>query len=184
MTKKSFVIMGASDVTKISRFTKIKNYEKWINDLAKICANEFDELFFIPDHGVYVDFAKAFLELKGVDSVIAVIPHGETWLQERANGMNVTRIHEMHVGVGWNFLNTHFVGLAPFALYLGYSSGSILELSSSKYLRVFEDTPTRFFVDRRSISIPLPAELVEDIITISYFNSNIGLTKLLEEYVK
>jgi hypothetical protein len=176
--------MGASDVTKISRFTKIKDYKKWINDLVEECAETFDELFFIPDHGVYVDFALAFLKEKGPGSVIAVVPHGEQWLEERARKMNITRVHRMQVGVGWNYLNTHFVGLAPYALYLGYSSGSILELVSSKYLRVYENHPTHFFIDRRSISIPLPKELVEDIVTISYFNSRIGLKSLLEQYVK
>ncbi len=180
---KSFMIMGPSDKSKIARYTKIKDYSKWLNELVEVCSDKFDELYFIPDHGVYVDFAKKFLEKNGVDSVIAVLPHGEQWLIERANKMGVTRIHEMQVGVGWNFLNTHFVGLAPFAVYLGYSSGSVLELVSSKYLRVYENHSIRFFIDKRSLSVPLPEELIEDIETVSYFSSKIELRRLLEEYV-
>lgn len=181
---KSFVIMGPTDVTKLQRFTKIENYEEWLQELVEVCAEAFDVLYFIPDHGVYVDFALAFLKMKGEGSVIAVMPHGEQWLIERAHGMGVNEIHEMHNGVGWNFLNTHFVGLAPFALYLGYSSGSMLELVSSKYLRIYENNPTRFFIDERTLSVPIPAEIEEDVETITYFSSAAMLTEELRKHVK
>ena len=181
---KSFVIMGPSDVTKITRHTTMdKEYWLWLRELVKVSAETFDTLFFIPDHGVYVDFAMEFLKLKGKDAVIAVMPHGEQWLIQRAHEMGADKIHEMQAGVGWNYLNTHLVSLAPYALFLGYSSGSMLELMASKYIRVYENHPTRFFVDTRVLSVAIPLELVEDIETITYFSSAAELKKELKEYV-
>ncbi len=180
---KSFVIMGPSDKSKIFRYANIKDYSKWLNELVEACSDKFDKLYFIPDRGVYVDFAKKFLEKNGANSVIAVLPYEDQKLIEKVNKMGVIHIYKMEAGTGWNFLNTHFVSLAPFALYLGYSSGSVLELVSSKYLRIYDNHSTRFFIDRRSLSIPLPAELIEDIETVSYFNSKNQLIGLLEEYV-
>lgn len=182
---KSFIIMGPTDITKISRYTTMKmEYWSWIRELVKVSAETFDTLFFIPDHGVYVDFAMEFLKQKGKDSVIAVMPHGEQWLVERANKMGVEKVYEMQAGVGWNYLNTHFVSLAPYALFLGYSSGSMLELMASKYIRVYENHATRFFVDKRTLSVPIPAELEEDIESITYFNSASELRKELKYYVR
>ena len=184
MPKKTFVIIGPSDPTKVTRFGQVKDYEKWLGELVIECADKFDELYFIPDQGVYVDFATVFLKIKGPKSVIAVIPNGVKWVAERAKDMGITRIQEMKPGTGWTYLNTHLVGLAPYAVFLGYSSGSLLELVSSKYLKKYENLSTRFFIDKRSISIPLPEEIVEDVTTVSYFDSNTSLRGLLEQYVR
>ncbi|HRN97048.1 MAG TPA: hypothetical protein PLZ58_01165 [Candidatus Saccharibacteria bacterium] len=180
----SLIIMGPTDITKVSRFASISNYTEWLKGLAAVCADSFDELYFIPDHGVYVDFAMEYLNIKGTNSVVAVMPHGEKWLVERAKSMGITKFHEMQEGVGWSFLNTHFVSLAPYALFLGYSSGSLLELTAAKYIRVFEGHTTVFFVDERSISSKLPLEILEDIQHVHYFKSEIQLKKAIQQYVK
>ncbi|HEV2412746.1 MAG TPA: hypothetical protein VGS28_02995 [Candidatus Saccharimonadales bacterium] len=176
-----FLVLGPSDHTKIERFSDIKEYQTWLDELTTVCAKHFERLFFIPDHGVYVDFAKAFLAKAGPKRVVAVLPYRQTWLIDRAHKLGFSETKELNEGSGWTYLNTHFAGMAPYGLFLGYSSGSILELCSSKYLRVFENNPTTFFIDSRAISATLPAEIEEDLADITYFDSASKLDELLHD---
>lgn len=180
----SFVVIGPSDILNVLQYTEIEDYKKWLNELVDVCQNKFDELYFIPDHGTYVDFALAFQKKKGPESIIAVVPHGIPWVKERAIELGAKRIHEMPNGTGWTYLNTHLVALAPHILFLGYSAGSMLEFVSSKYLKRYEDISSHFFIDERSISIRLPEEIHREIKAISYFKSKRQLERLLNEYVK
>lgn len=181
---KSFVVLGPSDKTKLTRFTSVDNYDNWLSQLVEQCTKSFDELYFIPDKGVYVDFARRFLKKKGASSVIAVIPHGEEWLVKRAQKIGANRVYEMKYGYGWNYLNTHFIGLADYALYLGYSSGSMLELVSAKYIRMYENHSTTVFIDGRAVSQKLPFELEEDLKHFHYFNNIREFEELLNKYVR
>ena len=178
---RTFTIIGPSDVTKLERHAGVGDYQAWLQELAVICSKYFDQLFFIPDHGTYVDFATTYLAVTDSARVTAVMPSKEAWLQDRATTLGVSNVQIMDRGTGWTYLNTHFTGLAPYSLCIGYSAGSLLELAASKYLRLYENRPTIFFIDERAISGRLPKEIEEDIGTIHYFSSATQLDKLLYE---
>ena len=87
-------------------------------------------------------------------------------------------------GNGWSYLNTHFIALAPVALCLSYSAGSILEIASSKYSLKYENKKTTILIDSRAVSCELPTELVSELYKVDYFSSNYELKGLYEKIKK
>jgi hypothetical protein len=176
--KKSLVVLGASDIEKPMKFGSITNYDTWLEELAKTTLMYFDNLFFIPDHGTYVDFAQKFHSIGGNST--AVKPTADTPIS-KAILKHTDEVISIPGGQGWTFLNTHFVSLAPVALCLSYSAGSILEICSSKYSMIYEGKKTKILIDQRGVSSSLPPEIEAELYDVEYFNNNSQLTALYEK---
>lgn len=174
-----FTVIGASNTEGLAAINPKLNYTAWLNKLAKVCLNQFDELFFIPDHGVYVDFAMAYQKLGG--KITAVMPYENEEMIAKAKAMGAG-YQVIPDGTGWTFLNSHFVGSAPYCLCLSFSAGSLLELCSSKYMQIYSDKPCTFFIDSRTTSAKLPREVEQDVYKVCYFNSETELQHLLKEH--
>lgn len=178
---KAFTILAASDTTNSSRFGSVVTYQDWIEGVATVCRKHFDILYFIPDQGTYVDFSQAFKKLGG--TTYAVLPSQDQRLIENMKRLGALPF-ELKKGSGWNYLNTHFIGLADYAICLSYSSGSFLEMCSAKYLTQYESKKITIFIDKRGISQELPLELTDDLPPVYYFISEEELDKLLATRVK
>jgi len=176
--KRKLIILGPSDKTKPMRFGNILNYDSWIDELAVLSRKYFQEVIFIPDAGVYVDFAIKFKDLGG--KITAIIPdESEPSIK---NALRYTKKwKKIEKGWGWSFLNTHIVGESDYSLCLGFSAGSILEVLSAKYINKYENRDLTIFIDRRSVSEPLHKEIHHEIRNIHYFNSSSELEKLFSD---
>lgn len=179
---KAFTILAASNTANPKRFGSVDQYKNWIEGVAVICRKHFDTLYFIPDQGTYVDFAKTFKKLGG--TIHAALPNAhDRLLLQNAQRLGATP-YELKEGSGWNYLNTHFIGLADYAVCLSYSPGSILEMCSAKYLKRYESKDITIFIDKRGVSQELPQELAVELAPIYYFTTNGELDKLLLKKVK
>jgi len=182
--KYSCVIIGPSDKAKLWRFGKIKksNYKKWQRSLIEVLTQYFDELYFIPDKGVYVDFCQTFKNVTG-KKIIAFVPQLEGEIVQKARQL-ANKVKQIPGGMGWSYLNTHIIGQAKFALCLGYSPGSILEICSIKYLNQYQKKNIRLLIDQRCVSQKLPKELIDEIKDIFYFSNSNQLRKILDGFFK
>jgi hypothetical protein len=180
----SCTIIGPSDKTKLWRFGKIKrnNYKRWQKSLVNILSQYFDELYFIPDRGVYVDFCQTFKNITG-KKIIAFIPLPEEKIVQRAKKL-ADKIRQIPGGKGWSYLNTHVIGQSKFALCLGYSPGSILEICSIKYLNQYQRKNIILLIDERCISQKLPKELIDEINDVFYFSNTSQLKEILNGFFK
>lgn len=179
------MVIGPTDSTKILRNSKgVEDYENWLEELACICSRYFDKLYFIPDHGSYVDFTKAYIKIVGPEKVAALLPSKHDRIVNNALRIGIKNMEIIEGGSGWTYLNTHFIKSANYGIVLGYSAGSVLELCAYKYLKLYEGHHTDLFIDERAISQRLPVEIEEDLIDLHYFKSVKSLNKLLDLYVK
>lgn len=176
---KSIVVLGASDVKKPAKYGTVKNYEKWLNETAIITHKYFDNVFFIPDRGTYVDFARIFKELGG--HTTAVKPTSNTPVRKEVLEHS-DKVITMPGGSGWTYLNNHFVSLAPLALCLCYSAGSMLEICSSKYSMLYDKKYTSILVDERGVSSKLPEEIEAELFEVEYYSDKYQLEKLYEKH--
>lgn len=180
--KKAFTILAASEIDNPQRFGVVSEYQDWVEGVAAVCRKHFDALYFIPDRGTYVDFSQAFKKLGG--TIYAVLPDS----RDRRLLNNSERLgaipYELKDGSGWNYLNTHFIGLAEYSVCLSYSPGSLLEMCSAKYLKRYDSKKISIFIDKRGVSQELPEELADDLSPIYYFTSDEELNNLLTERVK
>ncbi len=176
----SIVILGPSDRSEVSAMVGT-GYDRWLRDLAATTLTFYDEVIFMPDDGVYVDFAIAFKALGG--KITAIIPSEEQEFIVKAQ--NYTENYRTFPNAtGWSYLNTHLVGLGSAALCVGYSAGSILEIASIKYIEKYDNTLIRLYVDRRVVSTDLPHEFARELKSVDYFTTDIEYEKLLQRDAK
>src|SRR3989344_7047517 len=175
---RKLVIIGPSDKTMPLRFGSIDDYDEWISQLAVISRDFFNEIIFIPDQGTCIDFALKFKELGG--KITAVIPSKTPkyikWAKRYTDSCRI-----LSDGMGWEFLNSHIIGEAKHVLCIGFSAGSIIEICSSKYLRLYDGKNFCFMIDARATSTTLPAELEYELKDIYYFENTTELRKLMEK---
>ena len=168
---KRIVVLGPSNRSVVQDYIG-DNYNAWLKELAETTLGLFSELIFMPDDGVYVDFALAFQEAGG--KITAIIPSEDESFIKMAQ--RYTK-HYMTLpnATGWSYLNTHLVGLGTDAICLGYSAGSILEIASIKYIEKYNQQLINLYVDTRVCSAKLPIELERELSNVKYF-------KTAEEY--
>lgn len=117
-----------------------EEFNKHIEQIAKVLAETKTELVLLPDRGVCIEVAKLYKQFKG-PKVIATIPkddtdfgikHLEPYINEQINGKKVID-KEINTGT-WYKQDLTICTFGDFILLLGNSLGALGELTYAYYL--------------------------------------------------
>jgi hypothetical protein len=179
--KSTLVVIGPSDINKLFLFTSItkQKYLRTIDSLAKYLSTKFEQLYIIPDDGVFLDFAISFKKYNS--NVCAYLPNNHE-LKYKLLEENTKKHHLNIKYTDWNWmkLNNLVVRNADTVLCLGYSSGVFIEIGNIKIARMWENKDISLIIDTRFVSSLLPKELAFDL-PIIYYSSLQELKKHLEK---
>lgn len=177
----SALIIGPTDKTKIFRFGKIfpEEYQSYIQRMGKILAENLPAIYLIPDEGIPLDLARAYKSFNG-QRVIGGIPQKGYEILDK-NFRFCDSLEQ--IDGGWTALNTCLSLKNNMMIGFGLSPGTIVEIAYSKYHLKYLKQRIPIFLDERTISQRLPAELEEEV-SLTYFNSDGELEKLLFEQIK
>jgi len=162
-------------------FTSItkQKYLRTIDSLAKYLSTKFEQLYIIPDDGVFLDFAISFKKYNS--NVCAYLPNNHE-LKYKLLEENTKKHHLNIKYTDWNWmkLNNLVVRNADTVLCLGYSSGVFIEIGNIKIARMWENKDISLIIDTRFVSSLLPKELAFDL-PIIYYSSLQELKKHFEK---
>jgi len=179
--KSTLVVIGPSDINKLFLFTSItkQKYLRTIDSLAKYLSTKFEQLYIIPDDGVFLDFAISFKKYNS--NVCAYLPNNHE-LKYKLLEENTKKHHLNIKYTDWNWmkLNNLVVRNADTVLCLGYSSGVFIEIGNIKIARMWENKDISLIIDTRFVSSLLPKELAFDL-PIIYYSSLQELKKHFEK---
>lgn len=181
------VLIGVSDRAILFREGKIKEkeYEKFVTDYAEFLSKKFDNVIVNPDDGVYTDIAKAFGKITH-KKPIAYYPDKDTFYGYKHLEKNFPNYELRPIDGDWYKLNADLTKQAQTIICLGFSPGSLIELSYLKYHQKYGKykdpnlEKISIFVDERCISSKLPKSFEDQIKNFHYFKSLKGLDKLLK----
>lgn len=175
-------ILGAGDITKIHRFSNLKESEikKLIQDLGKFLARKDVELVIVPARGIPYEIAKVYKKYNG-KKVIGAIPkddkeYGIMHIQEYLH------IADEQFNIGdWYDLNGRIAAQGNISICLGLSGGTICDIAMLKYHYKYLNSKTQLYIFENTISEKLPKELEEDLKSnLHYINSVKDLKKIIK----
>lgn len=174
------LLAGPTDKTKLFRFGGIArvNYQSYLSQMGLSLGKNLDWVDIIPDQGVPLDLARAYRAKGGY--VIGHVPQGKCASLEPYFG-ECDKIEE-HNG-GWSSLNTCLSLKSDLVVVTGLSPGTFVEISYTKYHRLYLGRDIPVLVDTRAISSRLPLEL-EDELNVYYFDTESKLENLLKKIRK
>jgi len=157
-------ILGAGDISKISRYTKLSEEEikKLIEDLAILLVKKEAEIIIVPARDIPYEVAKIYKQ-NGGKKVIGVIPkedkeYGIMHIQEYLH------ISDEEINIGnWYDLNGKIAAQGDYAICIGLSAGALCDIAMLKYHYKYLNKTTKLFVFKNTISKPLHKELEEDL---------------------
>ncbi|VVB75926.1 Uncharacterised protein [Candidatus Tiddalikarchaeum anstoanum] len=180
------VLIGLSDRQVLWNLGGIKkeDYQNFVYDYAKFLAKVFDNIIVAPDDGVYTDIALKFGEIKK-KKPIGYYPDKDTYYGYEHLKKNFEKYETRPIDGDWYKLNAELTKQALCIICLGFSPGSLIELSFIKYHQkygAFKDKKLRnihLFIDERCISQKLPSNFEDDIHNICYYSSLDELGRLI-----
>ena len=174
------LLAGPTDKTKLFRFGSIAqvNYQSYLLQMGLTLGRNLDWVDIIPDRGVPLDLAREYRSTGGY--VIGHIPQGECASLEPYFG-ECDKIEE-HNG-GWSSLNTCLSLKSGLVIVTGLSPGTFVEISYTKYHRLYLGREIPVLIDSRTTSSRLPPEL-EDELNVYYFDTESNLENLLKKIMK
>lgn len=177
------VLIGVSDKSILWRHGKLKKeeYTQFVGNYVKILSGYVDELIITPDDGVYLDIAREFGTHQG-KTVTGFIPDKDTQYGHDHLEKNSENIIIKPINGDWYTLNAELTKQANVVICLGFSPGSLIELSYVKYHQKYGGcTDIHVLIDDRCINERLPASFTEQIKHIHYFSSFEELQSLLQD---
>jgi len=177
------VIIGPSDRNQLK---KIKDYRKFIKQYGNFLAKSFDNVIVTPDEGVYTDVALEFGKIKG-KKPIAYYPDKDTFYGYEHLKKNFHQYEVKEIDGDWYKLNADLTKQALVIICLGFTPGSLIELSFIKYHQKYGGykfpklKKIHLFIDKRTIDTKLPKSFEKQINNIFYYSSLKKLKQLLEQ---
>lgn len=182
------VVIGVSDRSVLWRHGNIeeKEYQQIVEKYAKLLAKYFENVIVTPDDGVYTDIALKFGELKN-KKPIGYYPDKDNYYGIEHLKPNFEKYETKPIDGDWYKLNADLTKKALCVICVGFSPGSMIELSFIKYHQKFgkyknpQLKQIHLFVDKRAIDQKLPKTFNENIKNLYYFKDLEELEKMILE---
>jgi hypothetical protein len=156
-------ILGAGDVSKISRFTSMKEdgLDKLIERIAQFLAEKGADVVIIPNRGVPLEIAKKYRE-RGGKKVLGVIPikdkdYGLAHIEEF-----LPLVDEKIYVDSWYDADGKIASEGEVCLVVGLSSGVLRALTALKFHQKYKGDRTKLIIFRNTISAELHKEVSEE----------------------
>ena len=181
------VLIGASDRTLMWRRGNVKqeDYDKFVEDYAVFLSERFDNVIITPDDGIYTDIALRFRDIKN-RKPIAYYPDKDTFYGIDHIKENFVHYDARPIGGDWYKLNAELTKKALVIICLGFTPGTMIELSYIKYHQKYgvkHDHNLKhihLFIDERCIDRRLPGSFEEQIKNMFYYRDLDHLDRLLK----
>lgn len=175
------VIIGVSDRSLLA--LKGEEVKELIKEYAHFLNNHNLTPIITPNDGIYTDIADEYQKISD-KKAIAYFPdkdttYGYDHLKESMKKYDSKPIHG-----DWYKLNAELTLQADVTLCLGFSPGTLIELSYMKYHQKFLNKKSFLFIDARCSKEKLPESFHEQINNTYYFNSINELEILFERFFK
>lgn len=172
------VLIGVSDRSSLWRHGSLneEDYESFVEEYATALAEHCENVIVTPDDGVYTDIAIAFGKRKG-KKPLAYYPDKDTEYGYEHLKKNFSHYDVKPIGGGWHDLDALLTKKAPITICVGFSPGTLIELSFLKYHQTYggkkdpDLRKLRLLIDTRCIERPLPETFHEQISNITYYGS-------------
>ncbi|MCX6804318.1 MAG: hypothetical protein NTY48_07190 [Candidatus Diapherotrites archaeon] len=182
------VLIGVSDRSALWCFGKIKesDYNKFVSDYAKFLSKHFDNVIVTPSDGVFTDIALEFGKLKGKKPV-AYYPNKDNYYGIVHIEQNFPKYALRPINGDWYKLSADLSKQALSVICLGFSPGSLIEISFIKYHQkygAFKNPKLKnihLFIDERCIEQKLPGVFEEQINNIFYYSNLSSLGSILKD---
>ena len=164
------IILGPTQVKKISCYGQIANLEEYLNMAGKFFAENFSEVIIVPDYGLPMLVAQKYKLYRPTGKVIGYIP------DKTKGGKDLEKYFAFcdeikGINGGWFNLNTQLTKHSDHIFCLGFSAGVLIEIGSIKYNQYYLKQNTKLYIDQRCISGKLMLEIESDINNIYYFSN-------------
>lgn len=164
------IILGPTQIEKISRYGQIVNLEEYLKEAGKFFAENFSKVIIIPDYGLPLLVAQQYKHYRPDGKVVGYIP------EQTKGGKNLEEYFSFcdeikGIGGGWFNLNTQLTKQSENVFCLGFSAGVMIEICSIKYDQLYFKQNTKLYIDQRCISGKLMPEIENDIKNINYFKN-------------
>jgi hypothetical protein len=172
-------ILGTGDLTKIPRYTEMKEDElrKLIEDVSEVLVKKEYEIVIVPDRGVPIEVAKIYKE-KGGKKVYGLVPTKDTKFGDRHIQPYLHLLDERIELDHWYDVDGEIAAAGDVCIVIGLSPGIMREVSVLKYHRRYLDSKTKVIWFRNTMSQPIQKEIEEEI-PITYVSSVEELEKIL-----
>ncbi|MBN1275056.1 hypothetical protein JXA12_02090 [Candidatus Woesearchaeota archaeon] len=172
------VLIGVSDRTSLWRHGSLqeKDYPSFVQAYARLLAKHFDNVIVTPDDGVYTDIADAYGKIKH-KKPIAYYPDKDTTYGY--GHLHLLKYDARPIRGDWYTLNADLTKQAPIVICLGFSPGTLIELSYIKYHQKYAGKDIKLLIDERCIERRLPRSFEEQLRDISYYDDLEALEFLL-----
>ena len=174
-------VVGVGDLTKISRYTplKEKEVEILISDIAKLIAKKGHEIVIIPDRGIPIELAKIYKKNNG-KTVYGVIP-------TKDKDYGVERWKPYHEFIdkkiefdSWYDVDGKIASQGEICVCIGISPGVMRDITVLKYQWKYLNCKTKLIIFRNTISQPLMPEIEEEFKEHLFYISSV---KELEKFL-
>ena len=175
-------ILGTSQMDNILQ--KVLDREKLDNlldEISQVLVENCEEVFVVPQEGVYFDVAMRYKE-KGGKKVTGLVPSGDEKYRIDHIKHNLDKVDHRIDLKDWYWLNGEIASKEDVAIVLGYSGGVFSDLSFIKYHRKFLEKETKVIIFENTVSQRLPPEFEKDIGDVSYITSPEELERILKSY--
>ena len=168
-------ILGAGDVSKISRYTNLseENVQQLKTEIAKFLVEEEHEIVIIPNRGIPLEIAKLYKQLGG-KKVLGVIP-----TKDKDYGLDHIKeflgmVDEKIPVDSWYDADGKVASFGDICLVIGLSPGVLRAMGALKFHYKYRNCKTELVVFENAIT-SLPPEITEEL-QIRYIN-NINMLK-------
>lgn len=172
-------ILGAGDVTKISRFTGMSEAElnNLIEEIAQLLIDKGLEIVIIPNRGIPLEIAKKYKE-KGGKKILGVVP-----TQDKDYGLahieEFIEIPDDRIDVdSWYDADGKIASEGDICLTIGMSPGVMRALTALKFHQKYKGNKTKLIVFKNTLSKEIHEEIAEEI-PITYVESLEQLKELI-----
>lgn len=174
-------LLGTSQISNItgSGVTK-EELERLIGKIAEVLAENAEEVFAVPDDGVFFDLALKYKD-KGGKKFTSVVPSGDKKYGIEHLQDNLGKSDERREVEDWYTLNGEIAAMGDVAIVIGYSGGVFSDLSFLKYHKKFFDDRTKVVIFENTVSQRLPEELEDDIGCVTYITSSQDLEEIIKK---